>query len=109
MWVYNYYLSGKTLSGENDICPNCNSSDVKHDYNRGEMICRNCGLVMSKIIDHTPEWRAFSDEERSSRSRVGSPLSPLKTDYGISSSISYSDKDIFGRKLGPNILNKMRR
>ncbi len=97
------------MSDEVDKCPNCSSSDIKHDYSRGEIICRNCGLVISKIIDHSPEWRAFSDEERISRSRASSVVSPLKTDFGVSSSISYSDKDIYGRKLGVGILNKMRR
>ncbi|MHA1116164.1 MAG: transcription initiation factor IIB [Candidatus Heimdallarchaeaceae archaeon] len=105
----NNYLSGKTLNRTSDVCPNCSSKDVKHDYTRGEMICRNCGLVMSKIIDHSPEWRAFSEDEKTSRSRVGSPISVLKTDFGVSSSISYGDKDIYGNKLNPNILSKMRR
>ncbi|TET77844.1 MAG: transcription initiation factor IIB, partial [Candidatus Heimdallarchaeota archaeon] len=62
------------MSGER--CPNCNSEEIIDDYTRGESICSNCGLVLSKLIDTSPEWRAFTGEEKAARSRTGSPISP---------------------------------
>lgn len=91
------------------VCPNCNSSNLVTDRRRGEIICGNCGLVISRIIDDSPEWRAFNAEEVSSRSRAGGAISPLKTDYGISSRISHAETDVFGHKLSPQVLAKMRR
>ncbi|MHA1687102.1 MAG: transcription initiation factor IIB [Candidatus Heimdallarchaeaceae archaeon] len=90
-------------------CPNCNSSNFVTDRRRGEIICGNCGLVISRIIDSSPEWRAFNTEETSSRSRVGSPVTPLKTDFGISSQISQSQTDVYGHKLSPQVLARMKR
>ncbi|MHA1668707.1 MAG: transcription initiation factor IIB [Candidatus Heimdallarchaeaceae archaeon] len=92
-----------------DHCPNCNSTEIVEDYARGEKICSNCGLVVSRLIDSSPEWRAFSGEERANKSRTGSPISALKSDYGVSSQISYGNIDIFGKKLDPNVVAKMRR
>ncbi|MHA1259043.1 MAG: transcription initiation factor IIB, partial [Candidatus Heimdallarchaeaceae archaeon] len=65
--------------------------------------------MVSRLIDSSPEWRAFSGEERANKSRTGSPISALKSDYGVSSQISYGNIDIFGKKLDPNVVAKMRR
>ena len=92
-----------------DRCPNCNSEEIVSDFQRGESICSNCGLVVSRLIDTTPEWRAFSGEEKAARSRTGGPVSALKSDYGVSSQISYGNMDIHGKKLEPNVMAKMRR
>ncbi len=91
------------------VCSNCGSEDVICDYKRGERTCSLCGLVISQIIDESPEWRAFTSDEKSSRSRAGSVISPLKANYGFSSQIGYGDIDIYGRKLDSNTILKMRR
>src|SRR4030043_2226711 len=46
-----------------------------------------------------PEWRAFTQEEKASRSRVGVPTSYSVHDKGLSTAISQVDRDAFGRKL----------
>ncbi|MHA1952688.1 MAG: transcription initiation factor IIB [Candidatus Heimdallarchaeaceae archaeon] len=92
-----------------DRCPNCNSEEIVSDFQRGESICSNCGLVVSRLIDTTPEWRAFSGEEKAARSRTGGPVSALKSDFGVSSQISFGNMDIHGKKLEPNVMAKMRR
>src|SRR5881628_3570013 len=41
-------------------CPECNSGHLSFDYERGELICEECGLVLTdQMIDQGPEWRAF--------------------------------------------------
>ena len=41
-------------------CPECDSEHIVRDYKRGEVTCRNCGLVVDdQVIDQGPEWRAF--------------------------------------------------
>ena len=81
-------------------CPECASKNLIHDYDTGETICGACGLVLyEQMLDKGPEWRAFTQEEKASRSRVGVPTSYSVHDKGLSTAISQVDRDAFGRKL----------
>src|SRR5208283_276763 len=83
-----------------DKCPECESKNLVHDYDSGETICGDCGLVLyEQMMDKGPEWRAFTAEEKTSRSRVGMPTSYSIHDKGLSTAISQVDRDAFGRKL----------
>jgi transcription initiation factor TFIIB len=83
-----------------DKCPECGSTNLIHDYDTGETICGDCGLVLhEQMMDKGPEWRAFTQEEKESRSRVGVPTSYSVHDKGLSTAISRVDRDAFGRKL----------
>ncbi len=83
-----------------DKCPECESKNLVHDYDSGETICGDCGLVLyEQTLDKGPEWRAFTQEEKTSRSRVGMPTSYSIHDKGLSTTISQVDRDAFGRKL----------
>ena len=83
-----------------DKCPECSSSNLVHDYDTGETVCGDCGLVLyEQMMDKGPEWRAFTQEEKASRSRVGVPTSYSVHDKGLSTAISQVDRDAFGRKL----------
>ncbi len=83
-----------------DKCPECTSKNLIHDYDIGETICGDCGLVVyEQTMDKGPEWRAFTAQEKTSRSRVGSPTSYSVHDKGLSTTISQVDRDAFGRKL----------
>ncbi len=83
-----------------DKCPECASKNLVHDYDSGETICGDCGLVLyEQMMDKGPEWRAFTQEEKASRSRVGMPTSYSIHDKGLSTAISQVDRDAFGRKL----------
>jgi len=83
-----------------DKCPECTSKNLVHDYDSGETICGDCGLVVyEQTMDKGPEWRAFTQQEKTSKSRVGSPTSYSIHDKGLSTTISQVDRDAFGRKL----------
>lgn len=83
-----------------DKCPECGSTNLIHDYDTGETVCGDCGLVVNQqMMDKGPEWRAFTQEEKASRSRVGMPTSYSVHDKGLSTAISQIDRDAFGRKL----------
>ncbi|KYH36078.1 MAG: transcription initiation factor TFIIIB, Brf1 subunit/transcription initiation factor TFIIB [Candidatus Bathyarchaeota archaeon B24] len=88
--------SPKTL----DACPECGSSNIIMDYSKGELICGDCGLVISShVMDRGPEWRAFTQEEREERTRVGIPISYSVHDKGLSTVITRVNRDAFGREL----------
>lgn len=81
-------------------CPECGSANLIHDYDTGETVCGKCGLVLhEQMMDKGPEWRAFTQEEKASRSRVGVPTSYSVHDKGLSTAIGRVDRDAFGRKL----------
>ncbi len=83
-----------------DRCPECGGTNLIHDYDTGETVCGDCGLVIQDVMmDKGPEWRAFTQEEKESRSRVGIPTSFSVHDKGLSTSIGRVDRDAFGRKL----------
>ncbi len=90
----------KTHQHLTEKCPECASKNLIHDYDTGETICGACGLVLyEQMLDKGPEWRAFTQEENASRSRVGTPTSYSVHDKGLSTAISQVDRDAFGRKL----------
>jgi transcription initiation factor TFIIB len=83
-----------------DKCPECAGANLIHDYDTGETVCGDCGLVLyGQMMDKGPEWRAFTQEEKASRSRVGMPTSYSVHDKGLSTAISQIDRDALGRKL----------
>jgi transcription initiation factor TFIIB len=90
----------KTQKRSIDNCPECKSKNCVHDYDTGETVCGDCGLVLfEQMFDKGPEWRAFTQQEKASRSRVGMPTSYSIHDKGLSTTISQVDRDAFGRKL----------
>ena len=86
------------------VCSICKTSDsIVTDAESGEVICSNCGMVISdKIqdINHS-ERRTFSSEEVSTKGnrRTGSPTSLAKHDMGLSTIIGRINKDAAGNKL----------
>ncbi len=62
----------------------------------------NCGLVLTdRIIDEGPEWRAFDQEQRDKRARVGAPLTFTIHDKGLSTMIDWRNRDSYGKDLAP--------
>ncbi len=81
-------------------CPECGSNHLVKDYERGELICSECGMVLEdSIIDMGPEWRSFDSDQDEKRSRTGSPMSYLSHDKGLATEISWSNKDYYGKKI----------
>ncbi|RJS74175.1 transcription initiation factor IIB [Candidatus Bathyarchaeota archaeon] len=81
-------------------CPECGSTNIIVDYERGEMLCGDCGFVLnSSIMNRGPEWRAFTPQEQRERTRVGLPTSYSIHDKGLSTVISKIYRDASGRRL----------
>jgi len=72
------------------------------DFDQGELVCMSCGYVVDdRITDTGPEWRAFDDEQRAKRTRVGAPLTYTIHDKGLSTLIDWHNRDMYGRGLSP--------
>jgi len=80
------------LSNFSNSCPECGGKVIPlHD--KGEIVCRQCGLVISeRIVDisHSGK-RAFTKQEKENRERTGSPISILLPDMGLSTIIDKSN------------------
>lgn len=83
-------------------CPECGSTRLMRDYECAEIVCMDCGYVIAaKLADRGPEWRAFNNEQRAKRARVGAPLTFTIHDKGLSTMIDWHDRDIYGKRLSP--------
>ncbi|MDK2849689.1 MAG: transcription initiation factor [Candidatus Woesearchaeota archaeon] len=68
-------------------CPECGSINLFYNKEKGEIICKDCGLVIDdKVIDLGKEWRDF-DDDSVSRRRTGAPMSYSQYDQGLGTSI----------------------
>ena len=87
-----------------NLCPECGNDYLISDDSRGEIICNGCGLVLiQRIIDSGPEWRAFSSEEANRKVRVGAPTTLTLHDKGLSTMIGWRNKDAFGKVISPKM------
>jgi len=100
-------VARRSYSKNFEVCPECISSDLIADTQRGDIICSECGAVVeSHLMDQKPEWRSFSAQDYTRKSRVGSPLSLTFHDKGLSTIIDCRDYDGMGNKLSPNSKNQ---
>jgi transcription initiation factor TFIIB len=81
-------------------CPECGNSNLTKDYQRAEIVCKQCGLVIQEeIADPGPEWRAFDQEQQVKRARTGPPIKYTMPDKGLSTSISWKNRDAYGHTI----------
>ncbi|MFX1337579.1 MAG: transcription initiation factor IIB [Promethearchaeota archaeon] len=93
-----------TSEDTSNVCPECGNNNLILDNSRAEIICNDCGLVLTqKIIDSGPEWRAFSTEEANNKVRVGAPTTLTLHDKGLSTMIGWKNKDAFGKSISPKM------
>jgi transcription initiation factor TFIIB len=87
-----------------NLCPECGNKNLISDDTRGEIVCNDCGLVLSqRVIDSGPEWRAFTSEEANRKVRVGAPTTLTLHDKGLSTMIGWKNKDAFGKAISPKM------
>src|ERR671910_1928979 len=83
-------------------CSICNQENMAiTDPNSGEIICSNCGVVISDKIEDTihPERRMFTFEGANRNARTGAPPSLARHDMGLSTVIGRENKDASGQKI----------
>ncbi|MEA3255611.1 MAG: TFIIB-type zinc ribbon-containing protein [Candidatus Altiarchaeota archaeon] len=83
-----------------EVCKACGNKYTIVDYKHGEVLCRNCGLVLiDTLFDFGPEWRAFDEEQMNKRARTGGPLRFAKQNIGLTTEIDRYDRDIKGSAI----------
>ena len=90
-----------------DQCPEC-GGDL--ESREGETYCDDCGLVVQEgQVDRGPEWRAFNEQEKEEKSRVGAPTTKMMHDEGLSTNIGWKNQDAYGNQLSAEQREKMER
>ncbi len=85
-------------------CPECGGINLILNKEKGEITCRDCGLVIEeKMIDFDQEWREFDHEQADKRRRTGAPMTYTKYDKGLGTTVGH-EADIY--KLGGKDRNK---
>jgi transcription initiation factor TFIIB len=90
-------------------CSVCKSAKVITDPEYGEVICSNCGVVISDKLEeiNRPERSTYNMTEDTSR--TGAPTSIAKHDMGLSTVIANTEKDAVGNKIDISIRSTMQR
>ncbi|MFL6457138.1 MAG: transcription initiation factor IIB family protein [Nitrososphaeraceae archaeon] len=95
------------------LCSICKRSDkIVTDPESGEIICSNCGMVISDKDEDTShsERRIFSGGQMDeTRARTGAPTSLASHDMGLATIVGKNDKDASGTKIDPSIRSTMQR
>lgn len=94
------------------ICSICKKNDkFVTDPESGELICSNCGQVISDSIEATnrPEGNDFTTQRHNTTNRIGA-LTPLaRHDMGLATIIGRPDKDAAGQRINAAMRSAMER
>ncbi|MBR9691896.1 transcription initiation factor IIB [Candidatus Woesearchaeota archaeon] len=79
-------------------CPECASINLFWNREKGEVICKDCGLVIEdKMVDHGQEWREFDPESGERKRRTGAPMTYTQYDQGLGTEVGHTG-DLFKLK-----------
>jgi transcription initiation factor TFIIB len=85
-------------------CPECGGINLFWNREKGEIICRDCGLVIEdKMVDFTQEWREFDSDATQAKRRTGAPMTFTQFDQGLGTEVGQK-ADLF--KLDSGSRNK---
>ena len=69
-------------------CPECGGINLFWNKDKGEVICKDCGLVVEdKMVDFGQEWREFDAEGGDKRRRAGAPITYTQYDQGLGTEV----------------------
>jgi transcription initiation factor TFIIB len=100
------------------LCSICeDDSRLVTDSGSGEIICSNCGMVISDKAQHInrPGWHFFNSnnnakkELNDKRRTVGGHISLARYDMGLATVIGRTDRDAYGRKISVAMRTTMQR
>src|SRR3989338_2464851 len=69
-------------------CPECAGINLFLNKEKGEIICKDCGLVVEeKMVDFGQEWRELDSEQAERKRRTGAPMTYTQYDRGLGTEV----------------------
>ena len=68
-------------------CPECESINLVHDDQVGEIICRDCGLLIEEKMVDTGQDAGGQFDKSEKKGRGGAPISRQKFDQGLTTTV----------------------
>jgi transcription initiation factor TFIIB len=69
-------------------CPECGGINLFLNREKGEIICKDCGLVIEdKMVDFGQDWREFESDSGQSKRRTGAPMTYTQYDQGLGTEV----------------------
>lgn len=85
-------------------CPECGGINLFWNREKGEVICKDCGLVIEdKMVDFGQEWREFDSDSGVKKRRTGAPMTYTQYDQGLGTEVGQK-ADLY--RLGGKSRNK---
>lgn len=69
-------------------CDDCKTDNIIEDTSHGILVCKNCGQVVSNLLDTHPEWKQFTDGDKKDTGRNSLNISTLLPQSSIATTIS---------------------
>jgi transcription initiation factor TFIIB len=96
------------------LCLTCNRDSFITDPDSGEVVCSNCGHVLTeRSNENRPQWRSFlsdpAQQITSNRNGAGMPTSLARHDMGLATIIGRINIDAGGHALHPAMRTTMER
>src|ERR671939_837969 len=104
--------SNLKIQNSSSICSVCKKDDkFVTDPESEEIICSNCGQVISDSIEgsNRSEGNSVSTQRCDSTSRIGAPVSLARHDMGLATIIGRPDKDAAGQRINTAMRSAMER
>ena len=80
-------------------CPECGSEDLIHDYERAEIVCGRCGLVIDEIVPDGFYSANQCDNEQKYNKVIEDSTSFALHNKGLGTNIDNENKDSQGQKI----------
>jgi transcription initiation factor TFIIB len=69
-------------------CPECGGINLFWNREKGEVICKDCGLVIEdKMVDFGQEWKDYEGDDDEKRGRTGAPMTYTQFDMGLGTEV----------------------
>ncbi len=104
-------MSQKVINSSSSLlCKLCKkTTNIIVDRSSGEVVCTNCGSVLTEEEGFKAEWGIFDAEDRDSKLRTGGPISLAIHDRGLSTRIGNIDRDASGQLIDLSMKNRINR
>ena len=69
-------------------CTECGSINLFVNREKGEVICKDCGLVIEdKMVEFGQDWREFDSDGEEKKRRTGAPMTYTQYDQGLGTEV----------------------